>query len=154
VAAAAAAKIGVVERDPEESGERKLLNFGHTLAHALETALGYSDLRHGEAVGWGMRLAVRLSENRGLDRATGERLERLILRIGLPPLPSLSAKVLLDLMARDKKAREGGISWVLARDLGSGWVCDPLGPGRLESNTVRADEVERELQGLLTEAGG
>jgi 3-dehydroquinate synthase len=154
VAAAAAAKIGVVERDPEESGERKLLNFGHTLAHALETALGYSDLRHGEAVGWGMRLAIRLSENRGLDRATGERLERLILRIGLPPLPSLSAKALLDLMARDKKAREGGISWVLARDLGSGWICDSLVPGRPESNTVRADEVERELQGLLTEAGG
>ncbi|MBZ0115231.1 MAG: 3-dehydroquinate synthase, partial [Thermoanaerobaculia bacterium] len=152
VAAAAAAKIGVVERDPEESGERKLLNFGHTLAHALETALGYSDLRHGEAVGWGMRLAVRLSETRGLDRSTGDRLERLIQRIGLPPLPSLSSGVLIDLMARDKKAREGGISWVLARDLGQGWVCDAGGVRGTATKPVGTGEVERELRGLLTEA--
>ncbi|HYN22739.1 MAG TPA: 3-dehydroquinate synthase family protein, partial [Thermoanaerobaculia bacterium] len=61
VAAAAAAKIAVVERDPAEQGDRRLLNFGHTLGHAIESACGYSGLRHGEAVGYGILFALRLA---------------------------------------------------------------------------------------------
>ena len=68
VAGAVAAKIAVVEDDPREADRRRLLNFGHTLGHALEAALGYTGLRHGEAVAHGMRFALRLARRRGLDR--------------------------------------------------------------------------------------
>jgi 3-dehydroquinate synthase len=122
VAAAAAAKIAVVERDPIEKGDRRLLNFGHTLGHAIESACGYSGLRHGEAVGYGILFALRLARTRGLDRPSAERIHRLILRLGLPPLPELDAETLLAATARDKKALESGLVWVLPRTLGEGWM--------------------------------
>src|SRR3954471_847622 len=125
VAAAAAAKIAVVERDPTEQGERRLLNFGHTLGHAIESACGYAGLRHGEAVGYGILFALRLARSRGLDRRTAERIHALILRLGLPPLPAwprLEPEILMAAMARDKKALESGLVWVLPRTLGQGWM--------------------------------
>ena len=113
VAAAAAAKIAVVERDPTGAGERRLLNFGHTLGHAIESACGYAGLRHGEAVGYGILFALRLALRRGLPAAAAARIHALILRLGLPPLPPLAPRELMALMARDKKARESGLVWVL-----------------------------------------
>ncbi len=142
VAGAVAAKVGVVTRDPEEADERRLLNFGHTLAHALEGALGYRDLRHGEAVGWGMRLALRLSVTRGLPEDDAVRLERLIDAIGLPDLPEslrTQSEDLIRWMGRDKKAREDGIAWVLAAALGKGQI----------TTAVPREEVRRELEVLL-----
>ncbi|HKV13255.1 MAG TPA: 3-dehydroquinate synthase [Thermoanaerobaculia bacterium] len=140
VAAADAAKIGVVERDPTEQGDRRLLNFGHTLGHAIESTGGYAGLRHGEAVGYGLLFALRLSLSRGLDRGTAERIRDLLARFGLPPLPAgLSTGELLAHMARDKKARETGLVWVLARSLGEG----------LMTGGVPWEEVEAELQGFL-----
>jgi 3-dehydroquinate synthase len=124
VSAAAAAKIAVVERDPTEKGERRLLNFGHTLGHAIESACGYSGLRHGEAVGYGILFALRLARRRGLAPEVAARIHRLILRLGLPRLPELSAEELMAGMARDKKARESGLVWVLPRSLGEGWMVD------------------------------
>lgn len=126
VSAAAAAKIAVVERDPTEKGERRLLNFGHTLGHAIESACGYSGLRHGEAVGYGILFAVRLARRRGLTAEVAARVHRLILRLGLPRLPELSAEGLMAGMARDKKARESGLVWVLPRSLGEGWMVDGI----------------------------
>jgi 3-dehydroquinate synthase len=120
-AAAAAAKIAVVERDPDEQGERRVLNFGHTLGHAVETACGYAGLRHGEAVAYGILFALRLAERRGLlaaESPLAARLRTLLSRLGLPPLPALPPERLLDLLARDKKAREGGLTWVLPGGLG------------------------------------
>lgn len=122
VAAAAAAKVRVVEKDPEEQGDRLLLNFGHTLGHALESACLYRGLRHGEAVAYGLLFAWRLSVERGLDPEVAARGRRLVARLGLPQLPELSPQSLIDLMARDKKAREGGLSFVLQRGLGEGWI--------------------------------
>jgi 3-dehydroquinate synthase len=122
VAAAAAAKIGVVERDPTEQGDRRLLNFGHTLGHALESVGGYRGLRHGEAVGYGLLFALRLALRRGLDPEVAERLRALIRRLALPPLPALEPAALLAAMGRDKKARESGLVWVLPRALGEGWM--------------------------------
>ncbi len=115
VAASIAAKIRVVEEDPEEGGFRKVLNFGHTLAHAIEKALDFGTLRHGEAVGYGLLFALRLSLRHGLDAGFAQRLVALLERLELPPLPALEPDVLLEAMARDKKAREGGLVWVLAR---------------------------------------
>lgn len=126
VAAAAAAKIAVVERDPTEKGERRLLNFGHTLGHAIESACGYGGLRHGEAVGYGILFVLPLAVRRGLPPEIAERIRGLVRRLELPPLPGLDPERLMDLMARDKKARESGLVWVLPRDLGEGWMTDEI----------------------------
>jgi 3-dehydroquinate synthase len=144
VTAAAAAKIAVVERDPTEQGDRRLLNFGHTLGHAIESACGYQGLRHGEAVGWGILFALRLASRRGLARETAERIQGLIRRLALPALPRLSAEDLLATMARDKKARESGLVWVLPRSLGEGSMVDGI------SN----EEVRTELEGFLGDPFG
>jgi 3-dehydroquinate synthase len=131
VAAAVRAKATVVVADPMEAGERRLLNFGHTLGHALETALGYRKLRHGEAVAYGMLFALRLASRRGLRAKDADRLRRLIHRLEPPPLPAVDHGELLAAMARDKKARESGLVWVLTEALGSGKVVADVGAAEL-----------------------
>ena len=120
VAGATAAKCGVVESDPEEGDRRRILNFGHTLGHAIEGVCGYEGLRHGEAVAYGMLFACRLAAPRGLDARFHERLSRLLMRFGLPDLPPLDAEDLWAFMGRDKKATEAGLTWVLPKALGEG----------------------------------
>jgi len=138
-AAAAAAKVAVVERDPEEAGERRLLNFGHTLGHAIESAAGYTGLRHGEAVAYGILFALRLAVRRGCPRAAAARLAALLARLDLPPLPALAAGDLLAGLARDKKARESGLPWVLPAALGEGRIV----------TGIEAGELAAELPGFL-----
>ena len=133
VAAAAAAKIGVVERDPTEQGDRRLLNFGHTLGHAIEAACGYAGLRHGEAVGYGILFALRLALRRGLAAEGALRIHGLIRRLVPPPLPELDPEELMAGMARDKKARESGLVWVLPRSLGEGWMAGGIPNGEVLS---------------------
>jgi 3-dehydroquinate synthase len=103
---ALAFKAGVVHRDPRESGERRLLNLGHTLGHALEAASGYR-LLHGEAVGLGLLAACFLAEEQGLKPLPPGLLEAFARR--LAPLASLVAPwpACLPLLARDKKAQRG-----------------------------------------------
>jgi 3-dehydroquinate synthase len=139
VASAAAAKIGVVERDPDERGDRRLLNFGHTLGHAIESSCAYAGLRHGEAVAYGILFALRLAERRGLDPDLARRLRELLARLDLPPLPPLDPADLVSHMARDKKAREGGLVWVLPVRWGEGTM----------TSGVPWEEVAAELAGLL-----
>jgi 3-dehydroquinate synthase len=148
VTAAAAAKIGVVESDVREGGRRRLLNFGHTLGHAVESALGYRGLRHGEAVAYGILFALRLAEARGpgwLDPAAGDRLRRLLARLELPPLPAdaLAVDDLVERLGRDKKARESGVVWVLPASAAAGGV-----EGRMVTE-VGAGEVRRHLAAFL-----
>jgi 3-dehydroquinate synthase len=113
-------KADVVAADERESGERALLNFGHTFGHAIETATGYGTWLHGEAVGAGMALAARLSE-RVLQLAPADtaRLIALLracaLRTDVPALPSARW---LDLMGRDKKAVAGKLRFILLEALG------------------------------------
>jgi 3-dehydroquinate synthase len=147
VAAAAEAKARLVEEDPDEQGDRRLLNFGHTLGHALESASGYSGLRHGEAVGYGMLFALRLALRRGLAPEVATRIAVLIGRADLPPLESsgpaggFDAADLAARMARDKKAQEGGLTWILPTGLGSGHGVDGIG----------WEEVVGELRAFLRE---
>jgi 5-deoxy-5-amino-3-dehydroquinate synthase len=102
-------KVGIVSRDPTEQGERALLNYGHTLAHALETA-GRYDLRHGEAVAIGLCFAARLA--RRMERIDDERVaehDRVVEGYGLPSTieGDQDPAELVTLMARDKKVGEG-----------------------------------------------
>ncbi|HEX5761161.1 MAG TPA: 3-dehydroquinate synthase [Thermoanaerobaculia bacterium] len=145
VARAAAAKVAVVERDPGERDERRLLNYGHTLGHAIEAALAYAGLRHGEAVAYGILFALRLAERDGAappaDGAAAERTRALLRRLDLPPLPPLAPEALLPLLERDKKAREGGLAWVLPAALGRGRIVED----------VPLDAVRRELAPFLAD---
>ncbi|MHB1931171.1 MAG: 3-dehydroquinate synthase, partial [Acidimicrobiales bacterium] len=109
VAACVACKAAFVAADEREAGRRALLNYGHTLAHALETAGGY-DLRHGEAVGLGLRFAARLARRLGrVDDGTVADHDSLLDAYGLPRLVPTGAgdEGLLAAMARDKKATTG-----------------------------------------------
>ena len=96
-------KAGVVNRDERETGERRILNFGHTLGHAVEKV---ERVPHGHAVAIGTALAMRLSARRGpIGRDDVERVERLLVRLGLPTRPAADAETLLATMRHDKKAR-------------------------------------------------
>lgn len=110
-------KAAITERDPHEHGERALLNFGHTFAHAIEAEQGYgSGLNHGEAVAVGMLLAARLSAKLGLASwADAEALRTLLLRFELPvAVPAgLAPDALLARMRLDKKAQASGLRFIL-----------------------------------------
>jgi len=113
-------KARVVEADPNEHGERLVLNFGHTAGHALETLSGFS-LLHGEAVAQGMRLEARLGESLGLtEGGTAERLDAVLAACGLPLEldPELTARRILEAAGSDKKAREGALRWSVPARIG------------------------------------
>ena len=113
-------KAEIVAMDERETGERALLNFGHTFAHAIEVGTGYGTWLHGEAVAAGMVLASELSVRVSrLSDADRERLRGLLERAGLPTRPpALDAERLLELMARDKKVEAGALRFVLLQALG------------------------------------
>ncbi len=129
VAKSVAYKARVVANDERESGERALLNFGHTFGHALEKVTGFGALLHGEAVAIGMLQAARLSTALGLaDDAHRTRLERLLLSFGLPiaPPPGVDVDALLGAMALDKKAEGGTLRFVLWRGIGRALVVEAV----------------------------
>ena len=114
-------KAQVVEADETEQGFRQILNYGHTVGHAVEALTGYRALVHGEAVGLGMVAAARLAVLLGmLDAAHSRRIEALVRRAGLPTeIPAgLGAEELWATMARDKKARAGRVTFILPEAIG------------------------------------
>ena len=119
VTASVRVKAAVVSQDEKEHGLRMILNFGHTLGHAIEAATGYKQLLHGQAIGWGMIAAAHLSLSRGvLKERDHDRIVALILRYG--PLPPFTARAekLVALTAADKKNRSGQRAFVLATGIG------------------------------------
>ena len=122
-------KARIVARDERESGERALLNFGHTFAHALEQVTGYTTLLHGEAVAIGMLQAARLSAAQGLaEHEPAQRLEALLMAMALPTAPplGLDPQALLDAMALDKKARGSSLRFVLWDRIGAARIVDDV----------------------------
>jgi 3-dehydroquinate synthase len=113
-------KAGIVERDERESGERALLNLGHTFGHAIETLTGYERWLHGEAVGCGMVLAADLSHRVGLlGRDSLAPIEAAVHAAGLPTrIDGLSAQAAVQSMRGDKKAEAGAIRFVLLERIG------------------------------------
>ncbi|MBI2294874.1 MAG: 3-dehydroquinate synthase [Betaproteobacteria bacterium] len=123
-----AIKAEIVALDERETGERALLNFGHTFGHAIEAGLGYGSWLHGEAVAAGMALAARLSRRLGLI-ATDEaaRVSAIVAAAGLPvQAPELGLERYLELMGRDKKVQGGRIRFVLLRRIGEAFVSDQV----------------------------
>jgi 3-dehydroquinate synthetase len=116
-----AIKAYVVSRDERETlGIRTLLNYGHTVGHALEAATGYGRLLHGEAVAVGMAAAARISHGMGLLSAEAvERQDRLLARFGLPTrCPGVDRDAVRRAMGVDKKTAAGAIHWVLLEGIG------------------------------------
>jgi shikimate kinase/3-dehydroquinate synthase len=113
-------KAGVVEEDERESGRRVVLNLGHTTAHALEAALGYGRVSHGQAVALGLLVSLAVSERMlGLDKAVRKRTEALLRELGLRvsmELPAVDA--LLNAASRDKKVKSGSSGFVGLRAVG------------------------------------
>jgi 3-dehydroquinate synthase len=113
-------KARVVTVDEFETGERRILNFGHTAGHALEAITSYRRFRHGEAVGWGMLAATELARGRGaLSEDDATRVRALIERLGaLPSVKDLSAAKCVAATARDKKVVHGTLHFVLPVAIG------------------------------------
>ena len=134
-------KAEIVAADERETGERTLLNFGHTFGHAIEVGTGYGAWLHGEAVAAGMVLAGELSVRvTGLPAAENARLRQLLSRFGLPVHPpTLDADRYLQLVARDKKVEAGKLRLVLLEALGR---C-----------VIRANIHESELRAVLATHG-
>ncbi|MBI4594450.1 MAG: 3-dehydroquinate synthase, partial [Candidatus Rokubacteria bacterium] len=114
-------KASIVERDEREAELRAVLNYGHTIGHALEAVTGYARWTHGEAVALGIVAEARLAERLGLaGRETVERQERLLGAVGLPTSATgIDADAILAAIGRDKKARDGRVPFVLAPRIGA-----------------------------------
>jgi 3-dehydroquinate synthase len=132
IASHCAFKASIVAADEREDPgrsdgrSRRILNFGHTIAHALETVTKYRRFRHGEAVGHGMLVAAELSKNLGLlDQTELESLKQAVSLCG--PLPSardLDERAVINALAHDKKRAAGRLQWVLLERVGRPRIVD------------------------------
>ena len=141
VSASCRIKAAVVSADERESGLRRILNFGHTVGHALEAVTKYRRFRHGEAIGYGMLAALAIGVARGVTpQALFDEVDALIMQLGpLPPVADLSAKELVAAIKRDKKIVGGTLHFIAASD-----------PG----NTVELTDVtEKEIKAAAREIG-
>lgn len=137
VSECAAIKAGVVSRDERETGERALLNLGHTFGHALEGVCGYSGiLNHGEAVAVGIVLAFEFSTRRGeCPPEHTDRVRTLLAKAGLPVSISavaerlgraVSGDEIMRFMEQDKKISDGNLVFILARGIGDAYICKDI----------------------------
>lgn len=128
VASACEVKVGIVEKDEREDGLRRVLNLGHTLGHALESVTGYRRFTHGEAVGWGLVGAAWIARRRGLladDAFDG--VAAAVDHLGpRPRVSDIPAAAILDAVGRDKKAKNGRLTFVLPVAIGQVAVHDDV----------------------------
>ena len=127
---AARVKLGIVGRDPFEQGERRELNLGHTLAHALEIESGYR-LAHGAAVALGLRAVAGIAAGRGADPDLGERLDSLLANLGFAPRRTFDAAAVRDAMTGDKKRLRGRQRWLLPMGIGQVTEVDDVSDAEL-----------------------
>jgi len=134
-------KAAVVTKDERESGLRRILNFGHTIGHALEAVTRYRRFRHGEAIAYGMLGAADLAVARGaLAEQHRRALATLIAQLGpLPPVADLPISEIMDAIRRDKKVVNGRLHFVIAIEIGA--------------TTTVNDVTEEELRAVLTRLG-
>jgi 3-dehydroquinate synthase len=143
IATSCRAKAAIVARDERETGDRALLNLGHTFGHALEAATGFSDrLFHGEGVAIGMVLAAEFSASLGMfGQSDAARIKRHLAEVGLPThLQDIAgfaqegladADALMGLMAQDKKVRRGKLTFILLEAVGRAVIAKDVDPSRV-----------------------
>ena len=120
-------KADIVAEDEREGNKRRILNFGHTIGHALETHFGFDTLRHGEAVAYGMLAAGKLSTQiSNFQFQYFEMLQNTIQKLPLPKLPEFEPEQILQIMQRDKKVKDGKIHFVLLEELGKAVIVDEV----------------------------
>jgi 3-dehydroquinate synthase len=148
VARCAAIKADVVSRDEKEGDLRRVLNLGHTVGHGLEAAAGFRRLKHGEAVGYGMIAAVRISRSLGrMTEVAAKRVESVIRSVGsLPPLTGVMLRPVLDALQHDKKARDGAVHFILPLEIGRVEITPDV-PLKLVRDTVKALLHENKARG-------
>jgi 3-dehydroquinate synthase len=134
-------KAEVVEKDEKDSGLRNILNYGHTVGHAIESASGFK-VEHGKAVALGMLAAGRISSKLGLmDKNELTRLKDIIQRAELPTeLPDLEVEKLIQAIKHDKKILEGKIRFILPKSLGSVFITDEVSLSLVEQVLVNWNE--------------
>ena len=133
-------KAEVVEKDERDFGLRHILNYGHTVGHAIESVSDFK-VRHGEAVAMGMLAAARISNRLGmLDKNEVTRLRSVISRAGLPTeIPSLHLERLIQAIRHDKKILQGKIKFVLPKSIGNVSITDEVSPSLIEQALVEAE---------------
>ncbi|MFG1429688.1 3-dehydroquinate synthase [Xanthobacter sp. V2C-8] len=146
VAASCLAKAAIVARDEKETGDRALLNLGHTFGHALEAGAGFSDrLLHGEGVAIGMALAFAFSARLGL--CPGQDVTRVVRHLEAAGLPTRISDVpgalpdtdgLMALIAQDKKVSRGALTFILARGIGEAFVAKDVDPAQVRAFLAEA----------------
>ncbi len=124
-------KAKVVDEDPYDRGVRAVLNYGHTIAHALEAVAGYGTYRHGEAVAIGLAGAAEIARRtHRWDAEDAGRQNRLLARLGLPlTFDAADPDALLEAMCYDKKVRDGRVKWVLPDRIGAASTDLEVDPG-------------------------
>jgi 3-dehydroquinate synthase len=132
-------KADVVTKDERESGLRRILNFGHTIGHALEAVTKYRRFRHGEAIAYGMLAAADLAVVRGaLAERERQALVQLITKLGpLPPISDLPIPDILAAVRRDKKVVHGTLHFVIAIEVGATMTVDDVTEAELVATLVR-----------------
>ena len=136
-------KADIVAADEKESGQRALLNLGHTFGHAIETGMGYGEWLHGEAIATGMLLAAELSSELGwIDSGVVIRIKRLIESANLPTTPpkEMSVGQFVELMSVDKKVIDGRLRLVLMKALGHSVIAEGVDAGTIEAVLNRSLE--------------
>ena len=139
----AAAKARVVAADEREGGLRAILNYGHTLGHAVENLSGYGTWLHGEAVGLGMLAAGDIAVAMGLwSQADQDRQRRLVAAAGLPMgWPALDPEAVLTSLQADKKVRQGKVRFVLPTGVGSVTIRDDVDPATIKAALAVAASI-------------
>lgn len=136
-------KADIVAADEKESGQRALLNLGHTFGHAIETGMGYGKWLHGEGVAAGMVLAAELSAHLGwIDSAAVNRVKALIASANLPVLPprEMGIQQFIELMSVDKKVIDGQLRLVLMKSLGQSVIAEGIDSSAIEAVLGRSLE--------------
>jgi len=129
-------KAEVVSADEREGGLRRVLNLGHTVGHALETATGYRHFLHGEAVAWGMIAAARIAAVVGrLDKVSEKRIQNAVSGMGPLPPVTVRSRSIVQLLKNDKKTKAGVVHFVLPREIGKVEIVNDV------PETVVADTV-------------
>jgi 3-dehydroquinate synthase len=134
-------KAEVVAADERESDLRRILNFGHTIGHALEAATGYTQLLHGEAVAWGMIAATNIANQASFcGRREADEIVEGIVAYGNPPKPTAQADDVIARLSADKKTVAGKVHWVLPTKIGQVKI----------ASGIRAELVRSSLEGIIT----